>query len=236
MVNTDPGNVPPGTEPCKTTVTLSSGDSSSPIYLGNRLPLRTGARTKGFWRNGNGQSVITSSCNPSGKQSLYSFLTQYNPFKDLTSSNCNDIAAYVTRIVDAANSSGPAMNAMLKAQMLATALDVYFSDPAKGWTSSVGKFIPSTTIGGIAIDLQHVCKMPGDTGVCSGSFSDAGACAFGGADSMTVSQLLSYASGQAAPASSSNPLASPWYGQVKSTQECAKDTFDAINNEDAFGT
>ena len=52
--------------------------------------------------------------------------------------------------------------------------------------------------------------------------------AFGGAQYLTVSQLLTYASGQ------SNAGGSSWYGNVKSTQEQAKDTFDAINNEVAL--
>ncbi len=235
--NTDPGDVPQGTDPCKMTTTLGA-DQAAILYFGNRKALTTGARTKGFWRNNNGQGVITASCSPSGKPSLYSFLTQYNPFKDLTSSSCSAIAGYVTNIVDAADSSGTSMNPMLKAQMLSTALDVYFSDPALGWSSSVNSFIPNTTIGGITIDLQHVCAMfdsSADPAVCTGSFRDAGECAFGGADSMTVSQMLAYAASKAAVATSANPLASPWYEQVKTTQECAKDAFDAINNEVAFG-
>ena len=52
--------------------------------------------------------------------------------------------------------------------------------------------------------------------------------AFGGATSMSVSGLLSFASGQ------SNSGGTTWYGNVKATQELAKDTFDAINNEKAF--
>ena len=53
--------------------------------------------------------------------------------------------------------------------------------------------------------------------------------AFGGATSLTVGDILTYA------ASQSNPGGSAWYGQVKGTQELAKDTFDAINNQVAFG-
>jgi len=52
--------------------------------------------------------------------------------------------------------------------------------------------------------------------------------AFGGANSMTVSQMLAYA------ASQSNAGGSVWYGQVKAIQELAKDAFDAINNQVAF--
>jgi hypothetical protein len=44
----------------------------------------------------------------------------------------------------------------------------------------------------------------------------------------TVNALLAYA------ASQSNLGGTVWYGQVKATQELAKDTFDAINNGVAF--
>jgi hypothetical protein len=49
--------------------------------------------------------------------------------------------------------------------------------------------------------------------------------AFGGATSLTVSQMLAYA------ASQSNAGGTVWYSQVKATQELAKDAFDALNNE-----
>jgi hypothetical protein len=76
----------------------------------------------------------------------------------------------------------------------------------------------------VAIDLTQVCANPA---TCT-SYIDASS-AFGGASSLTVSQLLSYAAGQ------SDVGGSVWYGQVKATQELAKDTFDAINNQVAFG-
>ncbi len=101
------------------------------------------------------------------------------------------------------------MNAMLKAQMLATALDVYFSNPALGGN----KLNAPAPIGGVAIDLTHVPPI--------GNTSSA----FGGATSMTVSQALAYA------ASKSNAGGSVWYANVKATQELAKDVFDAVNNE-----
>ena len=46
------------------------------------------------------------------------------------------------------------MNPMLKAQMLATALDVYFGDPALGGN----KIKAPNPIGGVKIDLTKVCK------------------------------------------------------------------------------
>ena len=110
--------------------------------------------------------------------------------------------------------------------MLATALDVYFSDPALGG-NKIGAAVP---LGGIKIDLTSVCKMidgSGGTATCSGITQNASA-AFGGSNCLTVSQLLAYA------ASQSNIAGSLWYGNVKATQELAKNTFDAINNKVAF--
>jgi hypothetical protein len=104
--------------------------------------------------------------------------------------------------------------------MLATALDVYFSDAALGGN----KIKAPNPIGGILIDLKVICK---SIGSCNGSYENVSG-AFGGATSLTVSQMLSYA------ASQSNVGGSSWYGQVKSVQELAKDAFDAINNEVAF--
>ena len=58
----------------------------------------------------------------------------------------------MVRIVMAANASGAAMNAMLKGQMLATALDVYFSSPALGGN----KLNAPTPIGGLEDVLLDV--------------------------------------------------------------------------------
>jgi hypothetical protein len=117
------------------------------------------------------------------------------------------------------------MNAMLKAQMLATAFDVYFSDPALG-----GKKINAPApIGGLSVDLTDVCAVidSGMSGTCKNNFVDAGS-AFGGAAHLTVAQMLAAAAGAA------NSGGTTWYGNVKSTQELAKDAFDAINNGVAF--
>ena len=107
------------------------------------------------------------------------------------------------------------MNAMLKAQMLATALDVYYSNSALGG-NKIGAPAP---IGGVTVDLTWVKAGTGYQNVSG---------AFGGATSMTVSQMLTYA------ASKSNAGGSMWYGNVKTTQEKAKNAFDAINNSWMF--
>jgi len=115
---------------------------------------------------------------------------------------------------------------MLKAQMLATALNVYFSDPALGG-NKIGAPAP---VGGVKIDLTKICKMidgSGGVATCPGMYEDA-SLAFGGAASLTVSQMLASASSQ------SNVCGTVWYGQVKAMQILAKDAFDAINNQVAF--
>jgi hypothetical protein len=52
-------------------------------------------------------------------------------------------------------STSKTCNSMLKAQMLATALYVYFSSPSLGGN----KINAPAPLGGIAIDLTNVCQM-----------------------------------------------------------------------------
>jgi hypothetical protein len=190
-------------------------------------PVRTGALTMGFWQNKNGQGIIKASAATAGVCNVTTWLRQYAPFQDLSATaSCSTAAAYVYNIIKAANAGGSTMNAMLKAQMLTTALDVYFSDPALGG-NKIGAPSP---IGGVSIDLTLICKMidsSGGSATCSGAFENVSA-AFGGATSLTVAQMLTYAAGQ------SNAGGSVWYGNVKATQGLAKDAFDAINNQVAF--
>jgi hypothetical protein len=179
----------------------------------------TGALTMGYWQNKNGQALITGAT----QADLAAFLKGYAPFQDLGSQT---VATYVTNVIKAANASGASMNAMLKAQMLSAALDVYFSDPAHG-----NKINAPAPIGGVTVDLTHICKMidgSGGTATCSGTYENVSG-AFGGATSLTVSQML------ASAATQSNAGGSAWYGQVKTTQQLAKDAFDAINNQVASG-
>lgn len=198
--------------------TATTGSDTASVQV-CRIPPKTGALTMGFWQNRNGQGIITSYCGGASGTSLYAFLTGYNPFKDLTSSSCSNIATYVYNIVKAANAGGASMNAMLKAQMLATALDVYFSTPSLGGN----RISAPSPIGGVSIDLQYLCANPT---ACTTFENVSGA--FGGSASLTVSQMLAYASSQ------SNSGGSTWYAQVKATQALAKDAFDAINNEVAY--
>jgi len=187
----------------------------------------TGALTMGFWQNKNGQAIITGGASSSGVCNSGAWLRLYAPFQDLSATaSCSLEATYVYNLIKAANASGSSMNAMLKAQMLATSLDVYFSDPALGGN----KIAAAQPIGGEKIDLTKVCVMIDSstgTGSCSGN-TESTSGAFGGATSGTVSFLLTYAAGQ------SNSGGSVWYGQIKTTQGLAKNTFDAINNHAAY--
>jgi hypothetical protein len=179
----------------------------------------TGGLTIGFWQNKNGQGIITGGASLSGVCKSGTWLRQYAPFQDLsTAATCTQVATYVTNVVKGANASGATMNAMLKAQMLATALDVYFSNPALGGN----RINAPTPLGGVKTDLTQVNAPPGST-----SYVNARP-AFNNVSCQTVLADLAYAATQ------SNAGGSAWYGQVKATQELAKDTFDAINNQVAF--
>lgn len=181
-------------------------------------PAKTGALTMGFWQNKNGQAIIKTGSATAGVCNSATWLRQYAPFQNLSATaSCTQVASYVYNAVKAANASGASMNAMLKGQMLATALDVYFSDPALGG-NKIGAAAP---IGGYSIDLTKIC-----TDLTCTAFEDSSS-VFGGTPK-TIAAMLTYAAGQ------SNSGGSMWYGNVKATQELAKDAFDAINNEKVF--
>jgi hypothetical protein len=171
------------------------------VQVFNAKPLGTG-----FWGNQNGQSIISGgSSSAAGVCDSGSWLRQYNPFQDLSATaSCDQVAAYVASVMNKATCTGTVCNTMLKAQMLATALDVYFNDPA---------------IANATVDLTSICS---DVATCSATEDDSAA--FGGAASLTVSQILDYAAGQ------SNASGSSWYGNVKTKQVLAKDAFQAISN------
>jgi hypothetical protein len=219
-----------------------------------RVPVNTGALTMGYWQNKNGQGIILNHSGASC-QALKTWLTGSNftgipgspnngagPFADLSATACgtspsltgksttppSGVVGYVYTVIKNAtcSSTSKTCNSMLKAQMLATALNVYFSDGTLGgnWINA------STPIGGVTIDLTQICKMidgTGGTATCSGTYEDASS-AFGGASSLTVLQMLNYA------ASQSTSAGATWYLNVKVTQVVAKDAFDAINNKVAF--
>ena len=136
-------------------------------------PAKTGALTMGFWQNKNGQGIISGQAK-TGTCASATWLRKLNPFSDLgATSTCAQVATYVYNVIKAASctSTAKTCNSMLKAQMLATALDVYFSDPALGGN----KIGASAPIGGVTVDLTKICAMidgSGGTSTCSGSFRE----------------------------------------------------------------
>lgn len=239
-------NSPPGT--CKAySNTANDGVTPSNQVTVNVCNTNTGALTMGFWKNSNGQRIITNYCAPAGGTSLGAFLTSLNPFKDDTATTCSGQASYVSRIIGAATCSGSTCNPMLKAQMLATALDVYFSTQVNmgGGGNVIGAYngLGGNTppLGGVVINLSHICSMTDSssgTGTCSGSYEDAryefGIVTTGGCLGTTVAQMLFYA--DASSSVNGNPVSNAgggtWYNQVKNPKQVyAKDSFDATNNQ-----
>jgi hypothetical protein len=223
-----------------TNTTNTTGSASQTIEVCG--PAATGALTMGFWQNKNGQGIIL---NHSGASclALKAYLNGYDPFSDLTATTCGSspslgaksasgVVGYVYAVIKNATCSGPSSspcNAMLKAQMLATALDVYFSATGNNWIGAPGP------IGNVPIDLTNVCNMidgSGGTASCSGVFTDVRAL-FGvvpPAKCLAVSGMLSYQN-------TADPLADAgavWYLNVKANQVGAKNAFDAVNNKVAF--
>jgi len=202
----------------------------------------TGALTMGFWKNTNGAKIINNYCGGTSGTSLMAYLNNFNPFKDDTATTCTKEASYVAGVIGGATcSSGGACNTMLRAQMLATALDVYFSDPTLGGNrigayNGLGNKTP--VIGGITIDLSHLCSMADSSSgsTCSGKYEDARP-EFGilaPCLGTTVGNMLFYSdflSGvNGSPVATANTGAT-WYNQNKSRQVFAKDGFDNINNQ-----
>jgi len=206
-------------------------DGGQTLTLTNILDIATDAGSIGYWKGSNGQSIITSGASTHGTCNSATWLRGYNPFQDLNKgASCTTVAAYVSSVMSVAIASGASENAMLKAQMLATALDVYFSDPALGGN----KLNAPLPIGSLDIDLAGICSTTdGSAGsaTCSGSFNSLSGeqSAFGTASHcITVAAMLAYQN------TVSNSGGTIWYGNVKSTQVLAKDAFDVIDNQLAY--
>jgi hypothetical protein len=162
----------------------------------------TGALTMGFWQNKNGQGIIQK-YSGANCQALATWLGQFHPFSNVTAQTAcgsspslgatsgTGVVGYAYKIIKAATCGGATCNATLRAQMLATALDVYFSDLALGG-NRIGA-PAGAPIGGVVIDLTKICAMIDGSGgsTCSGAYENVSS-AFGGATTMTVMNMLVY--------------------------------------------
>ena len=159
-----------------------------------------GDGTIGWWQNKNGQNLILTTASTDGICNVTPWLRTFAPFQDLSkTATCKQVSSYVLTVLKAASARGATMNAMLKAQMLSAALNYYYT------TQDPRRPMPAGSLSTMVFDISPL----------SG--------AFGGATSMTLLQMLTYASNQ------SNVGGSIWYGQAKTIQALAKDAFAAIN-------
>ena len=229
------------------TTSATDSDSQTVTVCG---PAQTGALTIGFWKNSNGNSLIQNYCAPAAKTSLATYLSTLGggttgPFADAAGKSCKDLVTYVNNVIKGASSTN--MNVMLRAQMLATALDVYFS--GTGWTTTAvsktakppSSFLLHNNLGTFNLDTTAVCPMVDNTtagtATCKNNTPSTDAVASGAVPSspMSIQAILDFASTTPAPfnGSTSNPI---WYAGNRTKEEILKNIFDQFNNQDAFGS
>jgi hypothetical protein len=209
----------------------NTGSCSFTVTVKETTSAACGGLTIGFWQNKNGGSILLKAAEPA----LANYLKGYCPFNDLAVTTPAGVSNYVYGVIKAANASGSSMNAMLKAQMLATTLNVYFSTTGLGGN----QINAAKALGGLKLDLTMVCKTldgSSGSGTCSSTYENTsgafngnvtgcgGAFTLASGSCVAVSELLADA---AAASSSGGGL---WYANNKATQGLAKDTFDAFNN------
>jgi hypothetical protein len=213
-------------------------------------PARTGALTMGFWKGPNGNSLILNYSSPSGKTSLASYLSGLGggtgPFADAAGKTNSQLVTYVNGILNGASATD--MNKMLKAQMLASALDVYFSTPSLGYsTVAVGSgknqvkppssFLSGNSLGTFKMDTTAVCPMVDNlstgTATCKNNTPSTDAVAAGAVPTspMSIQSILDFAATTPTPFSSG-----VWYAGNRTKQEILKNIFDQFNNQLAFGS
>src|SRR5258706_11341653 len=111
--------------PNTATITQTNQTSSWSVNACSRT---AGGLSKGFWGNKNGQGIILAGASTSSVCNSGTFLRSFKPFQESAlpaTATCVQVASYALGVFNAANASGAAMNAMLKAQMLAAAFNVY---------------------------------------------------------------------------------------------------------------
>jgi hypothetical protein len=235
----------------KTIDTGATGSSSETVTVCG--PARTGALTIGFWKGPNGNSLIKNYCAPSGT-SLAAYLSSlgsgFGPFTDAAGKSCTDLVAYINGILNGASATN--MNNMLKAQMLGTALDVYFSTETLGYSTTAtgsGKnqikppstFLSVKNLGTFKMDTTAVCPMVDNlstgTATCIGNKPSTDAVAAGAVPSspMSMQAILGYAATTPTPFNGLTS-GSVWYGGDRTKEEILKNIFDQFNNQLAFGS
>jgi hypothetical protein len=250
------------------TDTTQTGPTNGPQSVAVQVcgPTSSGALTLGFWKNSNGQNLIKYYCAPAGT-SLYTYLTTNlapsgagnGPFSDVpTNASCTQLASYVSTVLTNVNATN--MNSMLKAQMLTTSLDVYFS--SYGYTSTAIKvggttykapsnFLPNGGIGTYVMDLTAICPMVDNlstgTGNCTKALPGTNGYSAGAVpcSGQSINGLLNYAATMSATSPTGGALYrnklstnlqtdDNWYNTNTTDQTILKNAFDQFNNNLAF--
>jgi hypothetical protein len=231
------------------TATFTTNDSGATGSASQTVtvcgPAKTGALTIGFWKTTNGQNLITTYCqNPALANYLKGLGGGAGPFSNAPTTSCKDLASYVSTILSGASATD--MNKMLKAQMLGTALDVWFS--GAGWTSTTisklkppSSFLSHNNLGTFKMDTTAVCPMVDNTtagtATCKNNTPSTNAVASGAVPSSPLSMqtILDYAATTPAPFNGSTS-SSVWYTGNRTLEETLKNIYDQFNNSDAFGS
>src|SRR5215212_3567036 len=232
------------------TATFTTNDSGATDSASQTVtvcgPAKTGALTIGFWKTTNGQNLIKTYCgsDPTGLGAYLRGLGGGSgPFSNATG-NCSSLATYVSNTLNGASSTN--MDNMLKAQMLATALDVWFSGP--GWTTTKSgaikppsNFLSHNNLGTFNMDTTAICPMVDNTttgtATCKNNKPSTDAVASGAltGSPMSMQAILNFAATTPSPFNGSTS-SSVWYGGDRTKQEILKNVYDQFNNQDAFGT
>jgi hypothetical protein len=197
-----------GGNPCTTINNIATITETGQTANASVLNCSLGALTMGYWQNKNGQATIKAAPNPPALGNyLYNLgLPTGQPFSGLGANASNStVASYFTTVFGLANASGNGAP-MLKAQLLATALNVQLA-------SQIGAPGP---IGTAVIDLTNV----GGVNVSA---------AFNNQSSMTVNQMIAWT------ASHSNVGGTAFYGGDKNLTTLAITAFNGINNDQVTG-
>jgi hypothetical protein len=234
----------PNTATFTTDDTGATGSASQTVTVCG--PAKTGALTIGFWKTTNGQNLVKTYCN-NGSNNLGTYLAGLGagsgPFSNAPTS-CSSLATYVYNILNGASATD--MNKMLKAQMLGTALDVWFSGP--GWTSTKtggvkppSNFLSHNSLGSFNMDTTAVCPMVDNlstgTATCKNNTPSTDAVAGGAVPSspMAMQAILDYAATTPSPFNGSTSSGN-WYAGSRTKQEILKNIYDQFNNQLAFGS
>jgi hypothetical protein len=222
--------------------TSNNSSQASVVVCG---PANTGALTIGFWKTTNGQNLIQYYCSKNS-YSLGLYLRGLGagsgPFSNAPT-GCANLKTYVFNILNGASATN--MNLMLRAQMLATALDVWFSGP--GWTSTKtngikppSQFLQHNYLGNFNMDTTAICPMIDNlstgTATCQNNTPSTNAVAAGALPSspMSMQAILDYAA--TVPPFNGNASSPVWYAGDRTKQEILKNVFDQFNNQMAFGS